>query len=115
MDDPRTAHARRLRRDQTEAERLLWARLRGRQLGGFKFRRQVPIFRFVADFVCIEAKLIIELDGGQHAEQAAYDEARTLALEQAGFQVLRFWNHQVIQGMEGVLVETLIALKMARA
>ncbi len=103
-----------MRRDQTDVERLLWARLRGRALGGFKFRRQVPIDRYVADFVCIEARLIIELDGAQHAGRAAYDEARTQVLEQAGFQVLRYWNHQLLQETDSVLEDILATLNLAR-
>ncbi len=95
-------------------ERLLWSRLRGRQLGGFKFRRQVPVDRYVADFACIEAKVIVELDGGQHADQIDYDAARTLVLEQAGFEVLRFWNPRVREEIEGVLEEILAALTQAR-
>jgi len=114
MNDSRTKMARRLRRDQTDAERRLWSRLRGRALAGFKFRRQVPIDRFVADFACIEAKLIVELDGGQHADRIAYDEARTKVLEQAGFQVLRFWNHQVLLETEGVLEDILAHLLLSR-
>ncbi len=98
-----TAIARHLRSRQTEAERRLWCRLRGRNLDGFKFRRQFPIDRYFADFVCIDAKLVVELDGSQHAEQAAYDAERTAALEACGFHVLRFWNHQVLKHMDDVL------------
>jgi very-short-patch-repair endonuclease len=98
-----TAAAHHLRSRQTEAERKLWNRLRNRNLGGFKFRRQVPIDRYFADFVCIDAKLVIELDGSQHAEQTDYDAERTVVLETCGFHVLRFWNYQVMRHMDGVL------------
>jgi very-short-patch-repair endonuclease len=106
--------ARRLRRDQTDAERRLWTHLRGRNLEGFKFRRQVPIDRYVADFACIEARLVVELDGGQHAAQEDYDAARTLVLEQAGFEVLRFWNFQVMQELDGVPEEVRTKLRLGR-
>ena len=96
-----------LRKHATDAERLLWQHLRGQQLG-VKFRRQHPFNNYVLDFVSLEAKLIIELDGGQHSETLAHDQARTLALEAAGFRVLRFWNNQVFQETEAV-VETIIA------
>jgi lysyl-tRNA synthetase class 2 len=98
-----TATARHLRSRQTEAERKLWSRLRNRNLGGFKFRRQFPIDRYFADFVCIDAKLVVELDGSQHAEQADYDAERTAALECCGFHVIRFWNYQVLRHMDDVL------------
>lgn len=84
----------------TDVERLLWSRLRGVQLG-FKFRRQHPFLCFVSDFVCLELKLIVELDGSQHL----YDEYRTKCLNDAGYLVLRFWNNQVIEELENVLEE----------
>ena len=87
--------ARQLRRDQTDAEQRLWARLRDRQLYGAKFRRQHPIGPFVADFCCAQRKLVVELDGGQHAEEAASDEKRSRFSEVQGYRVLRFWNHDV--------------------
>jgi very-short-patch-repair endonuclease len=95
--------ARRLRRDQTDAERKLWFRLRDRRLDGWKFRRQAPIDRFVVDFVCVDAKLIVELDGGQHSERAAQDAERTRALESMGYLVLRFWDNDVLTNINGVL------------
>ena len=95
--------ARRLRRDQTGAERKLWFRLRDRRLDGLEFRRQVPIDRYVVDFCCESARLIVELDGGQRAERSAEDAARTAALEARGYLVLRFWNNEVLQNMDGVL------------
>ena len=102
--DPQlTANGRQLRQNMTPAERTLWQRLRGKRLGGYKFRRQQPFGGYVLDFICLEAKLVIEIDGGQHAEQVAYDEARTRDLEVAGFTVLRFWNNEVLQQTEVVL------------
>jgi very-short-patch-repair endonuclease len=92
---PRTVRARELRRDQTDAERRLWRMISNRQLGGYKFRRQVPIDRYFADFACVEARLIVELDGGQHSEQELYDAERTKVLEACGWRVIRFWNHQL--------------------
>src|SRR5579872_7019358 len=94
--EPRTKRARDLRQDQPLAERILWSLVRNRQLDGFKFRRQVPIGRYFADFACIEARLIVELDGSQHADQVEYDEARTRDLRQFGFRVIRFWNGSVL-------------------
>src|SRR3546814_2302829 len=89
--------ARRLRRDQTTAERRLWSRLRDRQLEGHKFRRQVPRGRFVVDFACLDSWLVVELDGGQHADpfQTKDDRKRTAWLEAEGYRVLRFWNHEI--------------------
>jgi len=95
--------ARILRQNSTPAEDRLWTELRNRRLVGFKFRRQVPIGGHVADFLCLDARLIIELDGGHHADQILADTARTNSLEAYGFRVLRFWNSDVTQNMEGVL------------
>ena len=86
-----------LRRNMTDAERLLWAMLRNRGLGLCKFRRQVVIGEYIVDFVCIEGRLVVELDGIQHAEQQAYDADRTRWLEGEGFRVLRFWNEQLLE------------------
>ena len=110
----RIGNARRLRREWTRAEARLWLAIRNRKLDGFKFRRQVPIDRYVADFACLEAKLIVELDGGQHAERIDYDAARTAVLERCGFLVLRFWNHHVLTEIDGVLHEISTALGSAR-
>jgi very-short-patch-repair endonuclease len=101
--DASHAQARALRKLQTDAEAVLWSRLRNRQLAGRKFRRQVPLLGYVADFASFDAKVIIELDGGQHAEQTEADERRTRALEAVGFLVLRFWNGDVLANLEGVL------------
>jgi very-short-patch-repair endonuclease len=97
--------ARTLRRNQTDLERKLWYILRGRRFHAHKFRRQQPIGPYIADFVCFERKLVIELDGSQHAAPAhvVADRARTAFLESQGFRVLRFWNLDFIQNRDGVL------------
>jgi len=95
-------HAKRLRRDLTDAERKLWLGLRNRRFTGFKFRRQHPIGEFIADFACIEYKLIVEADGGQHAE-SVYDQNRTSWLESKGWRILRFWNNDILENTNGVL------------
>ena len=87
----------------TDAEKTLWQHLRFRQLDGYKFRRQCPIGSYIVDFVCFERKLIIELDGRQHAEQIVYDSKRTAWFQSEGFQVLRFWNNQVLSETDSVL------------
>jgi very-short-patch-repair endonuclease len=98
-------NAKQLRVDQTDAERNFWYNVRGRGLGGFKFRRQYPIGPYIADFVCLEARFVVELDGGQHAEAHTrlYDDRRTAYLESKGFRVRRFWNVDVLTNMAGVL------------
>lgn len=98
-----TQAARALRRDSTDAERLLWQHLKARQFDGLKFRRQEQIGRFIADFVCFEKGLIVEADGGQHAHEAEKDQERTAWLNAQGFTVLRFWNHEILTNIEGVL------------
>ena len=95
--------ARTLRKNPTAAEQELWKRLRRRQVYGHKFRRQFPIGGYVLDFVCLERKLVVELDGGGHAKQKEYDEFRTLWLEAQGFVVLRFWNSEIFREVEGIL------------
>ena len=95
-------NSRRLRREMSEAERRLWRELRERQLGGYKFRRQHPLGRYVLDFVCLEARFVIEVDGGQHLERVEDDRARSAWLEARGFRVLRFWNHEVLTHLEDV-------------
>jgi very-short-patch-repair endonuclease len=97
------ANARKLRRTSTEVERKLWHRIRDKQIEGFRFRRQRPIGKYIVDFICLDAMLIVELDGGQHADEVEYDEKRTAFLESLGFHVLRFWNNEVIENIEGVL------------
>src|ERR1700693_2618646 len=102
------ATARRLRRNQTDAERILWLKLRDRRLHGLKFRRQVPIDRYVVNFFCDDAHLVIEVDGGQHA--TAGETNRTRVLEAMGYLVLRFWNNEVHENVDGVLESILNAL-----
>ena len=97
-------YARNLRHRQTDAERRLWSRLRDRRLVGAKFARQVPIGPYIVDFCCRELKLIVELDGGRHAIQAAYDAERTALLERLGYRVMRFWDNEVLGNTEGVLI-----------
>jgi very-short-patch-repair endonuclease len=93
----------RFRRRRTDAERRLWARLRDRRLLGVKFARQVPIGPYVVDFCCREGKLIVELDGGQHATRADYDAGRTAFLEGLGYRVLRFWDNEALANTDGML------------
>lgn len=95
--------ARKLRQNQTDVEKKLWSFLRDRKLLGFKFRRQHPIGKHVVDFCCLEKKIAIELDGGQHAQQSVHDLARTSDIEKEGFRVIRFWNNQIVENSEGVL------------
>jgi very-short-patch-repair endonuclease len=94
---------RQLRRNQTDAERELWARRRARQLSGFKFRRQYPIGPFITDFCCFEQRLVVELDGGQHAAQRKADRRRSDVLGRHGYRLLRFWDNEVMQNIDGVL------------
>ena len=101
-DRKTTRIARRLRTDQTDAETVLWNRIRNRQIDGHKFVRQQPIGNYVCDFVCRERLLIIEVDGGQHNESAA-DAIRDRRLNEAGYRVLRFWNNDVLGNIDGVL------------
>nr|WP_298129178.1 endonuclease domain-containing protein [uncultured Pseudoxanthomonas sp.] len=101
---------RRLRRDQTDAERLLWQHLRDRRLLGWKFRRQHRIGPYFADFACVEAMLVVELDGSQHLTQQRHDEARTCFLETQGYRVLRFWNDDVLRETDAVLTAITTAL-----
>ena len=96
-------YARELRNNATDAERLLWHHLRRRQLNGFKFRRQRPIGRYVCDFVCLEASVVIELDGSQHVSQAPYDAKRDAFLRSNGFRILRFWNGDVLRRTDSII------------
>lgn len=104
-------HARDMRREPTEPERRLWQKLRRKQLGSYKFRRQHPNGRFILDFYCHEARLVVEVDGDSHAFQEEYDAARTAWLEAQGLHVLRFSNQAVIQNMDGVLQAIFMACK----
>lgn len=110
MGGMNTIKARELRKNPTESEQILWKHLRLRQLGGYKFRRQQPLGPYFVDFVCLEKKLIVEVDGGQHSEQVAYDSERSAWLGAQGFRILRFWNNEVLKEIEvvkEVIAETL--------
>lgn len=109
----RTSNARSLRSDMTLAEHKLWQAIRGKQLGAYRFRRQHPIGPYIADFACIEKLLVIELDGGQHQDQAPYDERRTAYVESLGWKVLRFWNNDVLNNPGGVLAKVIEVLTTA--
>lgn len=108
-------NAKALRSNQTDAEQRLWYHLRAHRFMGLKFKRQKPLGRYIVDFVCLERRLIIELDGGQHAEQAAYDQHRDAWLRSQGYTVLRFWNNEVMQQLEGVLEQIRGTLSLSPA
>jgi very-short-patch-repair endonuclease len=101
MNHARTALVKELRKNSTDAERYLWKHLRMKQLEGLKFRRQEPIGKYIVDFVCFEKAVVIEVDGGQHSEER--DSDRDAWLVSQGFKVVRFWNHDVLTNVEGVL------------
>lgn len=103
LGGPSSASARSLRQNATAPEQSLWQRLRNRQLAGMKFRRQVPVGRYIVDFLCLEAMLVVEVDGDTHAFSQAADVERTAFLEREGYRVIRFTNAQVIDEAEGVL------------
>jgi very-short-patch-repair endonuclease len=111
---PRTERARALRRLSTNAEHRLWSLLRARQVGGAKFRRQVPIGRYIADFACFDAKLVVELDGAAHDGRLEYDLQRTRDLEALGWHVIRFGNEAVYEDLDSVGRAILAELKLAR-
>jgi very-short-patch-repair endonuclease len=92
-----------MRLDSTKAENLLWQEIRDRRIEGFKFRRQVPLNNYILDFVCFDAKLIIEVDGGQDAESTS-DAIRDAFFQAQGFRVLRFWNDDVVKGLDGAVL-----------
>ena len=100
-----TARAKNLRINSTQAENLLWRHLRAYQLDGYYFRRQAPMKSYILDFVCHAEKLIIEIDGGQHATDRQNDEQRTSWLNSEGYRVIRFWNNEVADNIDGVLME----------
>jgi very-short-patch-repair endonuclease len=95
--------AKKLRQQSTAAERILWKYLRAHRMAGYKFRRQVIIEPYIVDFVCLEARLIVEADGGQHLEQVDSDLKRTIFIEALGYKVIRFWNHEILGNTETVL------------
>jgi very-short-patch-repair endonuclease len=103
MPSKLTKTAKDLRRNATRVETILWNQLRARQIEGLKFRRQQPIGQFIVDFICFEKKLIIELDGGQHARAREKDLERDNRLTDEGYTVLRFWNSEVLENLTGVL------------
>ncbi len=102
--------AKALRRQPTNAEQRLWAALRARQFANAKFRRQAPVGPYIVDFICTSAHLAIEVDGGQHASATEYDSERARYLEEQGFRVIRFWNNEVLENLDGVLARIQAAL-----
>jgi len=98
-----TETAKDLRKRMTDAERVLWQRLKAKQLDGLKFRRQEQIGRFIVDFVCHDKAIVIEADGGQHAAEREKDEERTQWLNSQGYTVLRYWNNEILTNTEGVM------------
>jgi adenine-specific DNA-methyltransferase len=106
--------ARHLRKNPTDAESRLWQHLQQRQLAGFRFRRQAPLGPYVADFVCQSEKLVVEVDGGEHADRIEHDNRRTAWLAANGYRVLRFWNNDVLGNTESVL-ETILKTIEERA
>jgi very-short-patch-repair endonuclease len=103
MASTNRSRARKLRKELTDAEQALWQRLRYKQLDGHKFRRQQPLGPYIVDFACFEKRLVIEVDGGQHAEKPLIDAKRTAWLTSQGFRVVRFWNNDVLNSIESVL------------
>ncbi len=110
ISDRSRENARRLRSAMTDAERKLWLAVRAHRLNGLSFRRQVPVGAYIVDFVCHDARLIVEVDGGQHADSAD-DQRRDAWLASAGYRVLRFWNNDVLGNLDGVLSEIVGAAK----
>jgi very-short-patch-repair endonuclease len=104
-----TGFAKQMRRNPTDAERRVWSLLRRKQVDGLKFRRQVVLGPFIVDFACLQRRLVIEVDGGQHAASAT-DEARTKVLEANGYRVLRYWNNDVLTNIDGVLEDIVSAI-----
>jgi very-short-patch-repair endonuclease len=111
MKHPLRDLARELRSNMTDTERFVWQRIRKKQFAGYRFRRQRPIDAYIVDFICLESRLILELDGGQHAERKEQDAERTRRLEELGFRVLRFWNIDVLKewdSVEAVILKALV-------
>ncbi len=109
MTSEQRQFARQLRRQSTEPEDILWSLIRNRQLDGLKFRRQVPLLGYTVDFLCIDRKLIVEIDGRQHRWEAGYDAARTEEIERHGFKVLRFGNAEVVDARDHVVAAIRVA------
>ncbi len=103
MTNGLTGFAKTLRKNTTYVEAVLWKHLRAKRFERIKFRRQQPIGNFIVDFVCFEKRIVIELDGGQHAEDTARDLERDRILAKSGYTVLRFWNHEVLENLDAVL------------
>ena len=110
----KTAFAKHLRRNQTSAEALIWAELRGRRCGGYKFRRQVPIGTYIVDFLCVAQKLIVEIDGSSHLDTLEYDANRTRILESQGYHVIRLTNEDVYEDFDSTIEAIWQALENAR-
>lgn len=110
MKSDSLANAKYLRKNQTDAERKIWRNIRNRQLGDFKFKRQYPMGPYILDFVCIDRKLVVEIDGGQHMERREKDRKRTQYLESRGYRVIRFWNDQALKETPAVLESILECL-----
>jgi very-short-patch-repair endonuclease len=113
LQSAQRANARRMRKEPTQAELRFWYEVRDRRLGNLKFRRQVPIGPYIADFLCSELNLIIEIDGGQHTDDVERDTVRDQFLQSQGFTVLRFWNHKVMNNMRGI-AEVILAKTLSR-
>ena len=109
--DPATGDAKALRARHTDVEQKLWYHLRDRRLNGFKFRRQVPLGCYIVDFLSEELRLVVEADGGQHADQVGHDAARTKWLESQGYRVVRYWNSDVVEDIDSVLEDLLVQLQ----
>ncbi len=99
----KTQQARHLRKNMTDAERKIWHSIKGKKIKNHRFRRQHPIGPYIVDFVCLENRIVIEIDGGQHAWQKETDEKRTKWLESEGYRVIRFWNNQIMNEFNGVI------------
>ena len=112
-DEKALNNAKTLRTQQTDAEQRLWYHLRAHRFMDVKFKRQKPLGRYIVDFVCLELRLIIEVDGGQHAEQVEYDQRRDAWLRSEGYTVLRFWNNEVMQQLDGVLEQIRLAVALS--
>ena len=111
MKEQLVKFAKAMRRQPTKAEAIIWAALRGTRLQAFKFKRQQPIGAYIVDFVCFERRLIVEIDGGQHADNVAEDQGRSIWLQDQGFRVLRFWNNEVTERRDDVLESIIRALR----
>ena len=101
-----------LRKNSTHVEKILWRQLRNRNFLGYKFRRQFIVHPYIVDFICLEKRLVVELDGSQHMDNVEYDNQRTLFLNENNFRVIRFWNNDVLKNMHGVLEVILKELEL---